>query len=93
MIIYVNNPPIDQFSKKHSTVETSTFGVALIAPQIAMEKVKELRTQLQLIGITIDGPNYMFCENESVVKYMSMAERSLSKKHQLIYWLSVREAT
>ena len=42
---YVNNTPIDWFSKRQNTVETSTFGAELIAARIAMEKVKALRTK------------------------------------------------
>ena len=34
----------------------------------------------------------MFCNNESVVKYTSRSERTLTKKYQLNYWQSVREA-
>ena len=80
------------FSKRQNTVETSTFGAELIASRIDMEKVKTLRTKFQWIGIPIYGPTYMFCDNESVVKSVSRAESTLSNKHQLISWQSVREA-
>ena len=73
-------------------VETSTFGDELIAAQIAIEKVKALRTKLQWIGISVDRPTYMFFCNDSVVKSMSTAEITLSKKHQIISWHSIREA-
>ena len=46
IIIYVNNTPIDLFSKRQNTVETSTFCAELIAAYIAMENVKALRTKL-----------------------------------------------
>ena len=69
----MNKTPIDCFSKRKNTVETSTFGAELIAARIAMEKVKALRTKLQWLGIPIDGTTYMFCNNESVVKSMSRA--------------------
>ena len=74
-------------------VETSTFGAELILAQISMEKFKALHTKLRLLDISIYGPTYMFCDNEIVVKSMSRAESTLSKKHQLISWHSVREAT
>ena len=35
ILIYVNNTPIDWFSKRQNTVENSTFGAELIAVQIA----------------------------------------------------------
>ena len=92
ILVYVNNIPIDWFSKRQNTVETSTFGAELIAARIAMEKVKALRTKLQWLGIPIYGKTYMFCDNDSVVKSMSRTEITLSKKHQLISWNSVRDS-
>ena len=71
ILIYVNNTPIGWFSKRQNTVEISTFGAELIAARIVMEKVKALRTKFRLLGIPIDGPTYMFCNNESVVKSTS----------------------
>ena len=56
-----------------------------------MEKVKALRTKLRWLDISIYGPTYMFYDNKSVVKSKSKAERTLSKKCQLIYWNFVRE--
>ena len=45
-----------------------------------MEKVKALRTNLRWLGIPIDGPNYMFWDNENVMEYTSWVEITLSKK-------------
>ena len=65
IVIYVNSIPIDWFSRRQNTVETSTFGAKLIAAQIAMGKFKALHSNLRWIGITIDGKNEIFCDNES----------------------------
>ena len=92
IFIYVNNIPIDWFFKRQDTVETSTFGAELIAARIAMEKAKAMRTKLRWFGIPIDEPTYMFCDNKSVVKSTSRAQSTLTKKHLLISWHSVREA-
>ena len=91
IIIYVNNIPISWFYKRKNTVVTSTFGGELIVARIAMEKVKALRTNLRWIGIPIDGPIYMFCNNESVAKSTSRVKSTHSKKFQLTSWHSVRE--
>jgi hypothetical protein len=42
-IIYVNNAPIDWFSKKQNTCESSTFGSEFVAMRIATERIKALR--------------------------------------------------
>ena len=44
-----------------------------------MEKVKAMRTKFRRFRISFDGPTYMFCDNESVVKSTSRAESTLSK--------------
>ena len=59
VIIYVNNTPIDRFSKRQNTFEMSTFGANLTAPRIVMKKVKALRTKQRWIIIPIAGPTYM----------------------------------
>ena len=91
ILIYANNTLIDWLSKRQNTVETSTFGAELIAAWISTEKFKSLRKNLRWIGIPIDGPTYIFFDNESVVNFKSRAESTPSKKHQLIFWHSVRE--
>ena len=91
ILIYVNKTPIDWFSKRKNMVKTFTFGAEVIAARIAMEKVKALRTNLRWIGIPIDGPIYMFCNNESVAKSTSRVKSTHSKKFQLTSWHSVRE--
>ena len=73
-IIYLNNAPIDWYSKRQNTVETSTFGSELVAMKTGIEKVKALRIKLQLLGIPIDGPSLILGDNESVIKSTSRVE-------------------
>lgn len=91
-IIYVNNAPIDWFSKKQTTVESSTFGSEFVAMRIAMERLKALRYKLRMLGIPLDGEAMMLGDNQSVVDSASLVERRLSKKHNSICWHAVREA-
>ena len=91
-IIYLNNAPIDWYSKRQNTVETSTFGSELVAMKTGIEKVKALRIKLQLLGIPIEGPSLILGDNESVIKSTSRVEARLDKKHQSICWHAIREA-
>ena len=91
-IIYVNNSPIDWFSKKQSTVESSTFGSEFVAMRIAMERCKALRYKLKMFGFPIEGPTWMLGDNQSVVNSASLVERKLNKKHNAICFHAVREA-
>ena len=91
-IIYLNNAPIDWFSKKQNTVESSTFGSEFVAMRIATERIRALRYKLRMFGIPVDGPTSMLCDNESVVGSASKVESRLNKKHNAICFHTVREA-
>ena len=91
-IIYLNNAPIDWYSKKQNTVESSTFGSEFVAMRTAMERCKALRYKLRMFGIPIDGPTNILGDNESVVNGASKVEARLNKKHNAICFHAVREA-
>jgi hypothetical protein len=91
-LIYLNNAPIDWFSKKQNTVESSTFGSEFVAMRIAVEKIRALRYKLRMFGIPIEGPTSVLGNNESVVNSVSKMEARLNKKHNAICFHAVREA-
>ena len=75
-IIYLNNAPIDWYSKRQNTVESSTFGSEFVAMRIALERVRALRYKLRMFGIPIDGPTNILGDNESVVNAARELRRS-----------------
>ncbi len=91
-IIYLNNAPIDWYSKKQNTVESSTFGSEFVAMRIAVERVRALRYKLRMFGIPIECPTNILGDNESVVNAASKVEGKLNKKHNAICYHAVREA-
>ena len=44
-----------------------------------------------MMGIPIDGPTNMFCDNEAVVRNSTMLESTLKKKHVAISYHHVQE--
>ena len=84
--------PIIWYSKKQNTVEASTFGSEFVAMKVATEMNKALRYKLQMMGVPIDGPTNVFCDNASVVKNATVPESTLSKKHLSICYHMIREA-
>lgn len=92
VIIYVNRAPILWFSKRQNTVETSTFGSEFVAMRIATEMIEGLRYKLRMMGVPIDGPTTVFCDNQSVVHNTTKPESTLKKKHNAIAYHRVREA-
>jgi hypothetical protein len=51
IIIFINNAPIQIFSKKQNTSEFSSYGSKLVAIRIAHDMVSTLRIKLKCFGI------------------------------------------
>jgi hypothetical protein len=92
VLIFVNRAPILWFSKRQSTVETSTFGSEIVALRIAIEMVEGLRYKLRMMGVPIDGPCDLFCDNNSVIQNTSRPESPLKKKHNAVAYHKARES-
>ena len=91
ILIYLNMAPIFWYSKKQNTIETSTFSSEFVALKIATEKLISLRYKLRMLGIPIEGPANVFCDNEGVYKNVSIASSVLKKKHNSIAYHKCRE--
>ena len=89
-IIFVNRAPIIWFSKRQSTVESSTFSSEFIAMKTCTEHIMALRFKLRMFGIPLYGPTDVLCDNASVVKNSSKIESTLDKKHNSIAYHAVR---
>ena len=92
VLIFVNKAPIHWYSKKQNTVESSTFGAEFCAMRTALEMIEGLRYKLRMLGVPIDGPANVYCDNEAVYKNTSMPESVLKKKHHSIAYHRCREA-
>ena len=92
ILIFVNKSPIVAFSKRQNTVETSTFGSDFTALNNAIKLVEDLRYKLRMFGVTTEGPNNVFCENELVYKNVSTPELVLKKNHRSIAYHQCCEA-
>ena len=66
-IIYINDAPIIWFSKKQATVESSVFGTEFVALKQGMETLRGLHYKLQMMGVEISGPSYIYGDNMSVI--------------------------
>ena len=55
MWLLVNNTVVKTFSKRQTTVESSTYGFELVAARLATDQAVELIYTLQMIGVPIDG--------------------------------------
>ena len=91
ILIYLNRAPIVWFSKRQNTVETSTFGSEFVSLKIATDMIEGLRYKLRMMGIPLEGPANVFCDNEAVVTSATRPESMLKKKHVSVCYHRVRE--
>jgi hypothetical protein len=91
VLIYLSRAPIMWFSKRQNSVETSSFGSEFVALKIATEMIQGLRYKLRMMGIPIDGPARVLCDNMSVVHNTTAPESMLKKKSNAIAYHFVQE--
>jgi hypothetical protein len=92
IIIFLNMSPISWYSKRQNTVESSTYSSKYIALKTATEQIQALRYKLRMMGVPLEGPARVFCDNEAVYRNSSDATSTLKKKHQSIAYHIVRES-
>ena len=66
-VVMLNNAPIYWHTKKMASIETSTFGSEFMAMKQATEYVRGLRYKLLMFDIPVDGPVFIFGDNQSVL--------------------------
>jgi hypothetical protein len=92
IIHLVNQTPIQWFCKKQNVVETATYGSEFMVARQATEQIMDLRYTLRMMGIPIDGPSWMFGDNQSVITSSTIPHSSLNKRHNALSYHRVREA-
>ena len=92
IIHFINQTPIEWFSKCQATVETATYGSEFVAARVTTEQIHGLRITLHSLGVRLDGPSWMFGDNKSVVTSGTIPHSMLSKRHNALAYHHVREA-
>ena len=90
-VVILNNAPVHWFSKKQTSVETSTFGSEMMAMKQAGEYLRGLRYKLRMFGIPVDGPAFIYGDNQSVLANTTRPESTIKKKSQSIAYHFLRE--
>jgi hypothetical protein len=84
--------PVVWFSKREPTVESRVFGAECVAMKNGIETTRGLRYKLRMMGVSIDGPTYVYGDNMSVVHNTQRPESVLKKKSNTICYHAVRES-
>ena len=89
---FLNQTPIDAYTKRQSTVETATYGSEFVAARTAVDQIIDIHTTLRYLGVPIRDKSYMFGDNKSVVTGSTIPNSTISKRHHLASYHRVREA-
>ncbi len=89
--MFLNGVPIYWSSKKQTSCKTSTFGSEFVAMKQATEYVCGLRYKLQMMGITVYEPTFVFGDYQSVLANTTAPASTLKKKSNAIAYHFVRE--
>ena len=54
----------------------------------AIEQIEAMRYKLRMMGIPMEGPTNVFCDNESVFINSTHPESTLKKKHNVIFTIA-----
>ena len=92
ILIFLNQTPIEWYSKKQNTVATATFGSEFVAAKTAVEKAQDLRYTLRMFGIPVEHCTYMFGDNQSVITQSTIPHSQLAKRHHAVAYHFVRES-
>ena len=91
-LVFLNSALIMWLSKKQATIETSVFGSEFVAMKQGVEACRGLRYKLRMMGVPVDGPNYVYGDNMSVIHNTSSPSSTLKKKSNQICYHAVRES-
>ena len=92
-LVYLQESLIYYSSKKQTGVETSSFGSEFMAMKHATEYVRGLRYKLRAMGIPVNGPTYVFGDNQSVLANTTVPHSQLKKKSNSVAYHHCREGS
>ena len=73
-------------------METATYGSEFVASKTATEQIIDLRHTLRYLGVPIKK-SCLFGDNRSVVTSSTLPLSTLGKRHNILAYHQVREAT
>jgi hypothetical protein len=91
-VIYLNMAHFVWFSKRQPTVESSVLGDEFVTVKNRIETTWGLHYKLRMMGVTIDGPTYVYGDNMSVVHNTKCPGSVVKKKSNVICYHAVLES-
>ena len=91
--VWVNSALVCWYSKKQTSVESSSFGSEFCAMKLCCEYLRGLRYKLRMMGIPVYGPSYIHGDNQSVLANTTVPSSQLKKKALSCAYHFVREGS
>ena len=91
VIIFVGRTPIKYFSRRQSSVQTSTFGAEFVSLKRAVEEAIEIRYYLRSMGVPVTKPTVIYGDNMSAIKNTVDPGSPLKKKYLALAYHFCRE--
>jgi hypothetical protein len=89
---FLNQNPMDWYSKKQATVETATFGSEFIAARATIDQIVYIRMTLHYLGVPIREKSYIFGDNKTIINALSTPHAKLHKRHNALSVHCVQKA-
>jgi hypothetical protein len=89
---FLNQAPIDLYSKKQATVESATYGSEFVAARTCVEQIIDLRHTLWYLGVPVFEMSQMFGDNKTVVDSATKIHAKLHKRHAALSFHRVCKA-
>jgi hypothetical protein len=79
IIHFINQTPIERYSKRQATVKTARYGAEFVAAHVAVDQIIDFQTTLRYLGVKVESKSYLFCDNQSVFISCTLPHSSLKK--------------
>jgi hypothetical protein len=80
---FLNQTPMDWYSKKQATVETATFGSEFIAARTTIDQIVDLQMTLRYLGIPIASRKELHLWRQQI-NTLSTPHAKLHKRHNAL---------
>lgn len=92
VIKMINQTPVDWYSKMQMPVETATYGSEFSSATTCTDKIVDTLWILKSMSVPLDGPAWIFGDNESVIMLSIIPHYVLGTRHTFLTYHSVRYA-
>jgi hypothetical protein len=90
-LVWINSCLVYLLSKKQTSVEFSSIGSEFVEMKQCCEYLRGLRYKLRMLGNPVNGPCYIYGDNQSVMANTTEPGSTLKKKSQSFAYHFVRE--